>query len=114
MRMSVEEIFNFPRVDVFSAADDHVLDPADDPAVAVLVDRADVPEEINKIITRLRTSVNSGQCTFSLQCTLMLMSLKSSLQYRLPRGHDTTRVTEFITQRKWTSLLTPNEAIDRF
>ena len=43
VRMSVEEIFNFPRVDVFSAADDHVLDPADDPAVAVLIDHANVP-----------------------------------------------------------------------
>ena len=57
VRMSVEEIFNFPRVDVFSAADDHVLDPADDPAVAVLVDHSDVPKEINKIITRSKTCV---------------------------------------------------------
>jgi hypothetical protein len=63
VRMSVEEIFNFPRVDVFSAADDHVLDPADDPAVAVLIDHSDVPEQINKIVSRLRTSVNSGQYT---------------------------------------------------
>ena len=43
VRMSVEEIFYFPRVDVFSAADDHVLDPADDPAVAVLINHANVP-----------------------------------------------------------------------
>ena len=43
VRMSVEKIFDFLRVDVFSAADDHVLDPADDPAVAVLIDHANVP-----------------------------------------------------------------------
>ena len=59
VRMSVEEIFYFPRVDVFSAADDHVLDPADDPAVAVLVNNSDVPKEINKIITRSVTCVNT-------------------------------------------------------
>ena len=43
VRMSVEKIFDFLRVDVFSAADDHVLDPADDPAVAVLINHANVP-----------------------------------------------------------------------
>ena len=43
VRMSVEKIFDFLRVDVFSAADDHVLDPADDPAVSVLINHANVP-----------------------------------------------------------------------
>ncbi len=40
--MAVEEFLDLARIDVLAAADDHVLDPPDDVAVALLVDGADV------------------------------------------------------------------------
>ena len=46
-RMTVEQLLDLARVNVLAAADHHVLDAADDAAVAVLVQRrqvATVPE----------------------------------------------------------------------
>ncbi len=37
IRMVVQSLLDLPRVDVFSSPDDHVLDPAYDLSVAVLV-----------------------------------------------------------------------------
>src|SRR4029079_6176947 len=36
--MAIQILFDFARIDVFAAADDHVLDPADNTAVSILVD----------------------------------------------------------------------------
>jgi hypothetical protein len=42
-RMPIEKIFDLPRIDVLTAADDHVLHSADDVAVALLVDDGQIP-----------------------------------------------------------------------
>jgi acyl-CoA synthetase (AMP-forming)/AMP-acid ligase II len=38
----VQELLDLPRIDVLSAADHHVLDPADDPHVALIVHRRQI------------------------------------------------------------------------
>ena len=40
--MAREHVFHLERMDVLAAGDDHVVDPAEDPEVAVLVEAADV------------------------------------------------------------------------
>src|SRR6266478_2976837 len=40
--MAVQILFDFARIDVFAAADDHVLDPSDDAAVSIVIDRRQV------------------------------------------------------------------------
>src|SRR6266446_7985548 len=42
LRMAIKELLDLARIDVLAAADHHVLDPADDVAVAVRVDRREV------------------------------------------------------------------------
>src|SRR5436190_13251376 len=42
LRVAVEELFDLARIDVLAAADHHVLDPADDVAIALRVDRCEV------------------------------------------------------------------------
>ncbi len=36
--MTVQILFDFTRIDVFSAADDHILDPADNTATSIVID----------------------------------------------------------------------------
>src|SRR5207244_4278619 len=43
VRVGVEELLDLARVDVLSAADDHVLDPADDVHVAVGAHHREIP-----------------------------------------------------------------------
>src|SRR4029077_11820361 len=42
IRVAVQELFDLARIDVLAAADDHVLDPADDVDVTVRVHRGQV------------------------------------------------------------------------
>src|SRR5205807_7869159 len=42
LRVAVEELLDLARIDVLAAADHHVLDPADDVAIALRVDRREV------------------------------------------------------------------------
>src|SRR5262249_9314030 len=42
LRMAIEEFLNLARIDVFATADDHVLDAADDVAIALRIDGSEV------------------------------------------------------------------------
>src|SRR4029077_5054176 len=42
LRVAVEEFLDLPRIDVLAAADHHVLDAADDVAIALVVERGEV------------------------------------------------------------------------
>ena len=56
-RVAREHVLDLERVDVLAARDDHVVDPADDPEVAVLVEPAEVAGEVPAVAERLRVGV---------------------------------------------------------
>ena len=56
-RVAREHVLDLERVDVLAAGDDHVVDAAVDPEVAVLVDPADVAGAVPAVANRLRVRV---------------------------------------------------------
>jgi hypothetical protein len=41
--MAIQILFDLTRIDVFAAADDHILDPANDAAISIVIDGRQVP-----------------------------------------------------------------------
>ena len=56
-RRAREHVLDLDRMDVLAARDDHVVDAADDPEVAVLVEPADVARVVPAVADRLRVRV---------------------------------------------------------
>jgi hypothetical protein len=52
LRMAGEHVLDLQRVDVLSAGDDHVVDPAEQPEVAVTVEPADVARVVPAVPDR--------------------------------------------------------------
>ena len=58
--MAREHVLDLERVDVLAARDDHVVEPAVEPEVAVLVEPADVAGVVPAVADRLLVGVRAG------------------------------------------------------